>query len=194
MTRSDSALITAAQAGDRDALEQLLRDHYDRIHAVCRRIAGSDRDADDAVQETMIRIVRSLNSFDGRSKLSTWIYRIATNAALDELRRRSRRPSLSLTSDPEVSVELPDPGAHDQIDSIADRMTIDAALNELPDSFRTVVVLRDLADLDYADIADIVGIPVGTVKSRISRGRHQLGELLGNPSPPPERPTSRPTP
>ena len=77
--------MKAAQAGDRDALDQLLRRHYDRLHAVCRRLAGATRDADDATQEAMIRIVRGLHAFDGRSCVSTWGYRIATNTALDEL-------------------------------------------------------------------------------------------------------------
>ena len=89
----DHTLVAAAQAGDRDALDTLLRRHYDRIHAICRRIAGSSRDADDAAQEAMISIVRGLARFDGRAAFSTWTYRIATNASLDELRKRDRRPS-----------------------------------------------------------------------------------------------------
>src|SRR3954454_1472976 len=92
----DRQLVAAAQAGDRAALESLLRRHFDRVHAVCRRIAGSTRDADDAAQEAMIGIVRGLPRFDGRAQFSTWAYRIATNAALDELRRRTRRPALAL--------------------------------------------------------------------------------------------------
>ena len=82
---------TAAQGGDRGALDQLLRRHYDRVHAVCRRITGNDADAADAAQEAMIAIVRNLDRFDGRSSFGTWAYRIATNASLDELRRRKRR-------------------------------------------------------------------------------------------------------
>src|SRR3954470_4754707 len=92
----DRNLVAAAQGGDRAALDTLLRRHYDRVHAVCRRIAGSSRDADDAAQEAMISVVRGLPKFDGRSTFSTWVYRIATNAALDELRRRKRRPVVSL--------------------------------------------------------------------------------------------------
>src|SRR5829696_9779462 len=95
----DRQLVAAAQAGDRRALDELLRRHYDRVHAVCRRIAGSARDADDAAQEAMIGIVRGLPRFDGRSQFSTWVYRIATNAALDELRRRKRRPSLAVVDE-----------------------------------------------------------------------------------------------
>ena len=87
--------MTAAQAGDRGALDQLLRRHYDRMHAVCRRITGNEADAADAAQEAMIAVVRGLARFDGRSAFGTWVYRIATNASLDELRRRRRRPQLA---------------------------------------------------------------------------------------------------
>ena len=88
---ADHELVTAAQGGDRGALDQLLRRHYDRVHAVCRRITGHDADAADAAQDAMIAIVRNLDRFDGRSSFGTWAYRIATNASLDELRRRKRR-------------------------------------------------------------------------------------------------------
>lgn len=186
----DRALVAAAQAGDRRALDDLLRRHYDRVHAVCRRIAGSTRDADDAAQEAMISIVRGLPRFDGRAQFSTWAYRIATNAALDELRRRKRRPTLHAVSDEGAQPEPVDPLAERRLAGVADRLSIDAALDELPDEFRTAVVLRDIADLDYAEIADALGVPVGTVKSRIARGRHQLANLVGNQ----DRGHGRPTP
>lgn len=88
----DRALVMAAQAGDRGALDRLLHRHQDRIYAVCRRLAGNDADGLDAAQEALIAIVRGLPRFDRRSRFTTWAYRVATNAALDELRRRRRRP------------------------------------------------------------------------------------------------------
>jgi RNA polymerase sigma-70 factor (ECF subfamily) len=176
----DQGLVAAAQAGDGRALETLLRRHYDRVHAVCRRIAGSTRDADDAAQEAMIGIVRGLPRFDGRAQFSTWVYRIATNAALDELRRRKRRPALALVTDEGEHAETADPLAAREVEAAADRLSIDAALDTLPDDFRIAVVLRDVADLDYAEIAVALDIPVGTVKSRIARGRAQLADALGN--------------
>ena len=180
----------AAQAGDRDALDRLLRRHYDRIHAVCRRIAGGSRDADDATQEAMISIVRGLPKFDGRSAFSTWIYRIATNAALDELRRRKRRPQLHAVDDRPGDVI--DQRAEGVLEAVSDRMAIDEAVEQLADDFRAAVVLRDVADLDYAEIAEVLGVPIGTVKSRIARGRGQLADLLGNRTGPPARPTDDP--
>ena len=186
---ADDALALSARAGDRDALEHLLHDHADRIHAVCRRIVGNPDDALDATQEAMIAVARGITRFDGNSRISTWIYRVATNAALDELRRQRRRPvpaEADVTSDPRS----------DATPAVDARLDVDAALATLPEDFRVAVVLRDLCDLDYAEIADALGIPPGTVRSRIARGRALLARRLGAA----ERdgnqpgPTGRPTP
>jgi RNA polymerase sigma-70 factor (ECF subfamily) len=144
---------------------------------VCRRITGNDADAADAAQEALLAIVRGLERFDGRSAFSTWCYRIATNASLDELRRRKRRPIPGIDGGDEddgVRHEPVDPRSHQSIDAVADREALEAALVELPDDFRLAVVLRDVADLDYAEIAEVLGVPTGTVKSRIARGRAAL--------------------
>lgn len=130
--------------------------------------------------------MRGLGRFDGRAAFSTWAYRVTTNACLDELRRRARRPSLDL---PEDGARLPD-SAPDAAAGIADRLLIDEALAELPEEFRVAVVLRDLCDLDYAEIAATLGIPPGTVRSRIARGRALLARrLTGNPDLPADRQT-----
>lgn len=182
MQTDDRELVAAARAGDRFALDQLLRRHYDRIHAITRRIAGGTRDADDACQEALIKIVRNLPKFDGRSSFGTWAYRIATNAALDELRKRKRRPALQLVDDGSDESTTPidpvDERSTARVEAIADRLAIDEALDDIDEDFRTVVVMRDIADLDYAEIAEVLDIPVGTVKSRIARGRRQLAAKL----------------
>ena len=191
----DRALVTAAQQGDRGAMDQLLRRHYDRIYAVCRRIVGNDSDAADASQEAMIAMVRSLARFDGRSTISTWAYRIATNASLDELRRRRRRPMLAMPARDDLPHEVADPDSGLRIDSIGDRELLDQALAGLAEEFRVPVVLRDIADLDYAEIVLTLDIPVGTVKSRIARGRAALAVALsapGNQTTPHERQTNTP--
>jgi len=90
--RDDSDLIEAAQAGDRQALDALLRRHYDRVYGICRRMTGNDHDALDAAQDALIAITRGIDRYDGRAAFSTWAYRVTTNACLDELRRRKRRP------------------------------------------------------------------------------------------------------
>jgi len=182
--QSDEDLARAAQDGDRDALDILLRRHVDRIHAVCRRIAGNDADGADATQEALLAIVRGIGRFDGRSRFSTWAHRVATNACLDELRRKKRRPEPTDASDPRWERQ---PAA---TPDVADRVDIDVALARLPLDSRTAVVLRDLTGLDYAEIAEILQVPVGTVRSRIARGRAALVPLLrGNPDATTDRPT-----
>ncbi|HEY5077273.1 MAG TPA: RNA polymerase sigma factor [Acidimicrobiia bacterium] len=181
----DDVLARRAAAGDSAALDALLRDHIALVHAVCRRILGNPDDALDATQEALISIARKIGSFDGRAKFSTWVYRVATNAALDEARRRGRRP---------VPTEsLPEPGASTHGPAtdaaIADRLDVDAALARLTPEYRAAVALRDLVGMDYAEIADVLGIPAGTVRSRISRGRAALADLLGNRETPSEHPT-----
>jgi RNA polymerase sigma-70 factor (ECF subfamily) len=184
----DHDLIAAAQAGDNAALDSLLRRHYDRIWALCRRLAGNHADAQDATQEALIAVARGLRSFDGRAAFTTWSYRVATNACLDELRRRARRPVLR--TDDHDDIGAIDPGPLP--DHVIERLDIDGALAHLHEDFRAAVVLRDLCDLEYADIADLLGVPPGTVRSRIARGRAQLARQLGNPDTAAERPTPRP--
>ena len=170
---SDSVLAARASRGDRRALEVLLDRHVDRIHAVCRRVVAHPEDALDATQEAMIAIARGIDRFDGRAAFSTWCYRVATNAALDELRRRRRRPVPAHPDGPQPVA----PGAAIE-DRVGARLDVDAALRTLPDEFRVAVVLRDLCDLDYAEIAEVLDVPPGTVRSRISRGRALLVERL----------------
>lgn len=174
----DRGLVQRAQGGDSAAMNRLLERHYDRVHAVCRRLTGSAADADDATQEALIRIVRGIQSFDGRSSFSTWAYRIATNSSLDELRKRRRRPQLHTARDDGPTHEVADSRAERDVTATADRLALDAAVAELPDEFRTPLVMRDVADLDYSEIAAALDIPLGTVKSRIARGRRMLSERL----------------
>jgi RNA polymerase sigma-70 factor (ECF subfamily) len=193
--RDDHALVDAARKGDRGALDQLLRRHHDRILGLCRRLAGNEADALDATQEALIAIVRGLPRFDGRAAFTTWAYRVTTNACLDELRRRRRRPVPGLPEDHDA----PAPGLAGRgepgIDGLGDRLAVEQALARLPIEFRAPVVLRDLCDLDYQEIGETLGIPPGTVRSRIARGRAHLARTLaaGNPAPLPRRPTATPT-
>jgi RNA polymerase sigma-70 factor (ECF subfamily) len=159
-------------------MEALLDRHYDRLYAVCFRLAGNEADAADACQEALLAIVKGLARFDGRASFKTWSYRVASNATLDELRRRQRRPvpGVQLAEQPDVHTGF------DQ--QISDRVTLGEALPKLAEEFRVPVVLRDVAGLDYAEIAEALGIPPGTVRSRIARGRRHLSQLIGNQVPP----------
>ena len=166
---------------------------------MCRRITGNDTDALDATQDALVAIVRGLPRFDGRSAFSTWSYRIAVNACLDELRRRRRRPITGLPDrEPSTAARAVDGPTAGSVESpiegmVAARLDVDAALATLPAEFRAAVVLRDLCDLDYAEIGEVLGIPPGTVRSRIARGRAALADrLAGNRAAAPDRPTTGP--
>jgi RNA polymerase sigma-70 factor (ECF subfamily) len=191
--------VAAAQAGDREALEALLRRHHDRLWALCRRLTGNHADAEDALQDALIAIARGIRRYDGRAAFTTWSYRVATNACLDELRRRRRRPlagvpeTVGVGASPEgAEGAVAGPSSATAVDAAPPRLDIDAALALVPQEFRAAVVLRDLCDLDYAEIGRVLGIPPGTVRSRIARGRSQLADLLGNPTDTPDRPSTRP--
>ena len=181
---SDALLVKRAQRGDRSAVDALLRENYDVVRAVCHRIIINTSDADDATQNALIAIVRALPSFDGRSKFSTWVYRIATNAALDELRRIRRRDV------PNDEAKFENISVGDATNAVDAQMDVSAALAQVPEEFRVVLVLRHIADLDYEEIASVLNVPVGTVRSRLSRGRAQLTEILGNQSESPGRQTN----
>ena len=181
---SDEDLARRAASGERAALEMLLTRHLDQVHAVCRRVLGHPEDALDATQEALIAISRGIGRFDGRSRFTTWMYRVATNAALDEARRRKRRP-IAFEHLPETSVGVDETAAVDA------RLDVDEAMATLSADYRAAVALRDLAGLDYAEIASVLDIPIGTVRSRIARGRAALADRIGNREGSGERPTPR---
>jgi len=185
----DEELVALAKGGDVGALDTLLRRHHPRLLVLCVRLTGNPADADDACQEALVAVARGLARFDGRSSFSTWAYRVTTNTCLDELRRRRRRPVPALPDDSPTRPGMAGAGLDDPGETMADRVDIDTALGRLAPEFRQAVVLRDLCQLSYAEIADVVGVPVGTVRSRIARGRALLLPLLlaggarpGNPT------------
>lgn len=179
----DEQLATRARGGDRRALEELLDRHADRMYAISFRVTRHAEDARDATQEAMIAVVRGIGRFDGRCAFTTWLYRVTTNAALDEVRRRGRRPR-PVDDVGERAATDPDIGT-----AIAGGLLVTELLAALPTEYRDAVALRDLADLEYDEIATILGVPIGTVRSRIARGRGRLARELGNQSPPSEHPT-----
>ena len=182
---SDHTLAAAAGAGDRRALEILLARHFDRVHAICRRITGHPEDALDATQEALLAVSRGIGRYDARAAFTTWLYRVATNAALDEVRRRKRRPA-PVDVDAMEQAPAPATGSAGSVESVvAARVDVDSALATLAPEFRAAVVLRDLCDLDYSEIAEALGIPIGTVRSRIARGRAAIAHRLSGDTPNP---------
>lgn len=129
----------------------------------------------------MIAIVRGLDRFDGRAAFTTWSYRVATNAALDELRRRRRRPDPGLDEHEHADREsVVGRESRDPSEVVATGIDVDVALAALPEEFKAPVVLRDMAGLDYAEIAAVLDLAPGTVRSRIARGRGRLADLLAS--------------
>ncbi len=179
---SDAELAARCAAGDERAFADLMGRHQKMLLAVCLRITGDRDDAFDALQETLTRAWRSLGRYRGDARMATWLYRIAVNASLDETRRRARRP---------VPVDgIPDHGFGTRAgpeDAVVGRLTLDEALARLPPPYRTAVVLRELCGCTYEEIADVLGTPVNTVKTRISRARRALLALLAVPAEPTPR-------
>lgn len=173
---TDTELIARVVSGDRDAFDGLMRIHEDRVFSVCLRIMGDRENALDATQETFLTLFRKAGQFKGESALGTWIYRIAVNTCYDQLRKAKRRPSEHLPD----YLDPADPSAEDAMESAALRPDIEEALKALPPEFRSAVVLSDLEELSMPETANALGIPVGTVKSRVFRGRRLLAKKLGN--------------
>jgi RNA polymerase sigma-70 factor (ECF subfamily) len=190
---ADEQLAERAAGGDRTALDVLLRRHQRLVYRLCRRLCAGEADALDATQEALVTVARRIDHFDGRSSFTTWLYRVTTNACLDELRRRRRRP-WPMDLDTPVGVEgrrgFPAAMAHgaaaDPAETAAQRIDLDRALASLAPAARAVVVLRDVIGLDYAEIAAVLDVPGGTVKSRLARARAQLAATLEADSRPEE--------
>jgi RNA polymerase sigma-70 factor (ECF subfamily) len=169
----DRDLLARSRAGHLDAFERLVRAHQDRIYNLAYRITGNHEDAADAAQEAFVKAYQGLAHFRQDAAFSTWLHRIATNAALDLIRRRSPTPPV------ELPLDLPAP---DSLDTDVHRREIQrrihAALGHLAPEFRVAVVLRDLEGMAYDEIARTLQVPVGTVRSRISRAREALRGYL----------------
>jgi RNA polymerase sigma-70 factor (ECF subfamily) len=154
--------------------EEIARDHGRFLYNVAYRLAGNDDDAQDLVQEALIRVRKGLERYEPGS-LNGWLARIVTNVFLDEMRRRKRRPTDALPDDPGY-VLPPAPAAEDVFTGLSDE--IQRALAGLPEEFRVPVVLCDVSDLSYEQIAEATGVPIGTVRSRLHRGRRMLRAAL----------------
>lgn len=177
-------LIAWSRNGDVDAYDRLVAAYQDRIYALTYRITGNREDAWDAAQEAFLKAFRSLPTFRGRAAFSTWLHRIAVNASLDIVRRRPQQPPVSLEEP--LGAITADPG--DEVTRRDLQQRIRRAIAALPPEQRTAIVLRDLQWLSYEEIAAVLQIPIGTVRSRISRGREILRALLADLAPAGGRP------
>lgn len=160
--------------GEVPTWEAVARTHGRFLYNVAYRLTGNDDDAYDLVQEALLRVRKGLETYQPGS-MEAWLSRIVTNVFLDEVRRRRRRPVEALPEDPERLLPS-SPGADEATDRLPD--DVQAALRRLPEDFRTAVVLCDVVGLSYEEIADALAVPVGTVRSRIHRGRRLLRAAL----------------
>ncbi len=149
-----------------------------QVYHVCLNMMGNREDAEDCAQETMLKAFRGFARFEGRSKFSTWLYSIATNVCLDAL--RTRRDAVSLEVLQEAGWEVADeaPEAYERLEAAERRRLLKAALKELPPDFKAALTLVDLQGLPYQEAAEALELPLGTVKSRVSRARNQLLVIL----------------
>lgn len=177
---ADAALVAAATAGDRRAFAALVERHQGRILALLERLTGCHEQARDLAQETFVSAYRKLSSFAGKSAFSTWLYRIACNHAAAAGRRR-RPLAAAIGGDggpPEPAARLADVSARLEQQELARQVA--SALDRLDDRYREVVVLADMQDTSYEEISAVLDIPLGTVRSRLHRGRLELRRLLAN--------------
>lgn len=167
------------RAGDQDAFETLIARHQDRVYHLCLRIVGDPDDARDAAQESLVICWRKLAQFRGDAAFTTWLHRITVNACYDLLRKRTRQPLLHLAPDDEERGPEPGPAIPDPAEGVAMAADVADALQRIPEEFRAALVLADIHDVPYDEIASILGVALGTVKSRVHRGRVALGRVLG---------------
>lgn len=178
----DHELVKRCLSGENSAWEDLIRTHTRKLFNLCYRFTGRAHEAEDLTQEVFIKIFQTLRTYDaGQGTFSTWLNRIARNHLVDHY-RRTKRDRATSSLDDEAShvadISSPERAPVDHVESRERREQLQMALDRLSPDLREAVILRDLQDLDYLEIAQVLGVPEGTVKSRINRGRVELARLL----------------
>ncbi|NLY43522.1 MAG: sigma-70 family RNA polymerase sigma factor [Clostridiaceae bacterium] len=181
----EKLLIQKCKNGDVEAFEQLIESYQKKVFGIAFRMLGNTEDASDVAQEVFLKVFKSITNFKEESSLSTWIYRIATNVCLDEIRKRKKATVVSINStiqleDGEIDMQVEDQGPHP--DEIVERKELEnevkKAIERLNNEHKIVIILRDIQGLSYDEIADILQCSLGTVKSRINRARNSLKNIL----------------
>ncbi len=182
----ENELIHRCQKGDLAAFDDLVRLYEKKVYNLAYRMSGNHDDANDLSQEAFLRVFQSLKDFRGQSSFSTWLYRVVSNVCLDELRQRGRRPTISIdepvSSDKGETMQRQLADTAPPPDELAERRevreVVQSCIEELSEEYRVVIVLRDLQDLSYQEIAEVLDCSLGTVKSRLNRARLALKERL----------------
>jgi RNA polymerase sigma-70 factor (ECF subfamily) len=181
----ETALIQSAREGDLDSFNRLVLAYQDLVYTHAFRMMGEQEIADDATQNTFISAYKHLNSFRGGS-FKAWLLRIVTNTCYDELRRRKRRPTVPLEPLDDTGEEMesarwmedPADRPEDEVERKELQLAIQHCLENLPDEFKAAVIMVDVQGLDYAEAAQAIGKPIGTIKSRLARARLRLRDCL----------------
>jgi RNA polymerase sigma-70 factor, ECF subfamily len=176
---SDQELVRRHLDGDRQAFTDLMRRHERRVYNLAYRMLGRPEEAADASQDVFVTCLRKLQGYRGTAAFTTWLHRVALNVCYDALRKRGREEP--------VEEVPPQASGFDVAESTAVAVDVHRALQQVPEDFRAVLILHDVQGLPYEEVAEAVGAPVGTIKSRIHRGRLALARALGEhpaPSPP----------
>jgi RNA polymerase sigma-70 factor, ECF subfamily len=173
---SDEDLVRRYLSGDRAAFAALIERHERRVYNLALRMTGREEDARDATQDAFLTVLRKLSSFRGEAAFTTWLHRVTVNACYDLLRKRQRAPMLERGDDLPA---IEPPPAPDPAEDSSLSLDVQRALTQVPEDFRAVMILHDVHDLRQEEVAEILGVPVGTVKSRLHRGRVALARAMG---------------
>ncbi len=185
MSDKEKLILSKAKNGDIEAFEILIEEHQKKVFNIALKMLGNYHDANEIAQEAFIKAFKSIKGFKGNSSFSTWVYRIAVNVCLDELRKRKKNKLIYIddeikNEDGEIKREFPDdtyaPETVAETNEI--RRKVNSAISALPEEHRIVIILRDINGMSYGEISKITNSPEGTVKSRINRARNALKELL----------------
>lgn len=184
---SEQELVRLAQQGDQTAFGQLVTDNEKRIYNLCRRLTGNEQDGEDLAQEAFLNAWRGLAKFQGDSSFATWVYRLASNACIDHLRKEKRRQNIA------SAVSLDDDGGEDgwqkelpdnryspqqELEQKEQRTAIEQALESVSVEHKQILVMREMSGLSYGEISAVLGLEEGTVKSRIARARTAVRKVL----------------
>lgn len=176
---TDEDLVRRFRDGNAGAFELLVERHSGRVYNLCLRVLGDPDEAADASQDAFLSAIRKLHTFRGEAAFTTWLHRVTVNACYDSLRRKRRRPLLHVVHDETDERRDAGPPVPDHAERVELSIDVGRALRQVPEEFRVALVLADVEDLPYERISQILEIPVGTVKSRVFRGRAALGRALG---------------
>ena len=175
----DGELVRAHLAGDPGAFPELVRRHERRIYLVCIRVLGNADDAADATQDALLMLLRKLDRYREEAAFTTWMHRLTLNVCYDQLRKRKRQPLLRHAPVDDGPEHELGPAVADHADEIVGTHRAAEALAAVPEEFRIALVLADVQDLAYEEIAKVLDVPLGTVKSRVHRGRLALAKAMG---------------